>query len=275
MSLTYPNEVWPAGTLIEDLDGTTDPATGLPYIAKGTGPASIPSYEVQYNRRLHRQNRVLAAWRQGMVVHEGGLNIGVYPIDFVMGGVRRSFLGATGVAVPDDSSLVVYLDNTLNLRMQTTWPTDITSYLPLAAVVTSNGQLSVTDQRLFAAFLVPTLDAANVRDRRMLTACRGSVGANQGGVEIFAWDPPGDVTMEEVQVYCSGVVAVAGVDVKVNGGSVLSAPATPSAGVIVKPVISAGSIPAGHKVTVHVTTNGSGSISDLAVTMLLKSPLAG
>jgi len=49
--MIYPNEVWPAETTVLQVDGTTDIRTGLPFIAKGTGPTSSPSYEVQYNRR--------------------------------------------------------------------------------------------------------------------------------------------------------------------------------------------------------------------------------
>ena len=44
------------------------------------GPNSTPTYEVQYNRRLHRQNAILAVVNQGRVVDEGGLTFGVFPI---------------------------------------------------------------------------------------------------------------------------------------------------------------------------------------------------
>jgi hypothetical protein len=154
MAITYPNESWPVDTQIEALDGTTDPATGLPYIAKGTGPTSTPTYEVQYNRRQQRENRILAAWRQGMVVDEGGLHIGVYPIEFVIGGALKSYLGATGVEVPDDSSRVVYLDSDAALQIAALWPADIATYLPLASIEAAGGQLTITDRRALGAFRV-------------------------------------------------------------------------------------------------------------------------
>ena len=91
---TYPNERFPGDSTIEALDGTTDALTGLSYVAKGVNPTSTPAYEVQYNRRLQRQNAILASARQGMVVDEGSLKIGVYPIDYTLGGTRKNFAGA-------------------------------------------------------------------------------------------------------------------------------------------------------------------------------------
>ncbi len=274
MPVTYPNEIWPPDAEVEALDGTTDEQTGLPYLAKGTGPTSVPSYEVQYNRRQQRQSRILRTWRQGMVVDEGDLNIGVYPIDFMIGGVSKSFLGASGVSIPDDSTKVVYLDDTATLQTATYWPNDVTTFLPLASVTTSNGQMSIEDRRSLAAFRVPSVEASEVRDRRVVTAHRGSVGANETGTEIFEFDPPEDLTLEEVQVYCTATAATASVDVKEGGTSVLSAAATPTAGSVVKPTVSDGDISADNNVTVHVTTNATGSITDLAVTLLFKAALA-
>jgi hypothetical protein len=274
MMTTYPDEAWPADTVIESLDGTTDEGTGLPYIAKGTGPTSNPSYEVQYNRRQERLHNILAAWRQGMVVDEGGLDIGVYPIEFTRGGQRRSYSGASGVSIPDDTAKVVYLDSSSVLQVADDWPSDLTTYLPLASVTASSGQLTVEDRRPRAAFHIPSLEAANVRDRRIVTAHRSSVGNDESDTEIFEFDPPEDLTLEEVQVYCSSTTATASVDVKEGGVSVLSASATPSAGAIVKPTVADGAISASNNVTVHVTTNGSGDIADLTVTLLFKAPLA-
>ena len=57
---TYPNEAYPTDAQVEGLDGTADSTTGLSYVAKGVGPNSTPTYEVQYNRRLQRQNAMLA-----------------------------------------------------------------------------------------------------------------------------------------------------------------------------------------------------------------------
>src|SRR5512146_159694 len=106
----YPNEAWPAESVVVAVDGTVDARTGLPFIPKGTGPTSSPSYEVQYNRRQMRENSILSGWRQGMVVDEGGLKLGVYPLNYTISGEWKSFAGATGVDMPDESTRVVYLD---------------------------------------------------------------------------------------------------------------------------------------------------------------------
>lgn len=271
---TYPNETWSADSVIEALDGTTDQSTGLPYIAKGTGPTSVPSLEVQYNRRLERLNKILAPWRQGMVVDEGNLTIGVYPIEFTRAGQHLCYSGATGVSVTDDTAKVVYLDSSSNLQIADQWPTDLTSYLPLASVTANGGELLIQDRRPLAAFYIPSLEAANVCDRRIVTAHRHAVTADRSDMEMFEFDPGEAVSLDDVQVYCSAVTGTASVDVKEAGVSLLSAAATPSAGTIVKPTISDPDIAAENNLTVHVTTGSGASISDLTVTLVLKAPLA-
>lgn len=151
---TYPNEQYPEDAAILALNGQSDQATGLDYIARGVNANSTPPYEVQYNRRLQRQNRMLAALRQGMVVDEGSLTIGVYPIDYTLGGVRKSFGGATGVSVPDDDTQKVYLDANNTLQVAASFPGDISTFLPLATVVAAGGEMSITDERVLTLFTV-------------------------------------------------------------------------------------------------------------------------
>lgn len=268
---TYPNEVWPADSVIEELDGTMDAKTGLPFIAKGVGPTSTPSYEVQYNRRQARANGIVAAMRQGMVVDEGGLKVGVYPIEFTLGGFRRYFDGATGVSVPDDSAKVMYLDGAAELQVADDWPTDLTSYLPLATVSAEDGVLRIDDRRPRTLYQVPSVDVSGTKDRWTVTAHRASVGSGQSSLEVFQFDAPQALTLEQVQVYCSSVTAAVSLDVKEAGASVLSAVAVPVAGGVVKPTVSDASIASGAAVTVHVTTDGSGLVSDLSVTLLFKT----
>ncbi len=151
---TYPSERWPSDALVEALDGTTDAATGLPYIAKGVGPTSVPTYEVQYNRREQRLLREIAPVNAGRVVDEGGLKIGVYPIDCTIAGQRRRFAGATGRAVTDNATTHLWLDADGTLQSGTAFPPDVAGYLPLAKVVAANGNLTITDERPKALFAV-------------------------------------------------------------------------------------------------------------------------
>ena len=151
---TYPNEQHPDDAAIRELNGTTDTETGLAYIARGTNANSTPAYEVQYNRRLLRQNRILAALRQGMVVDESDLKIGVYPIRYTLGVTRKSFAGATGVAVPDDAERKIYLDSSNQLQVAASFPAGVSTYLPLATVVTAAGQMTISDERVAVIFQV-------------------------------------------------------------------------------------------------------------------------
>ena len=269
----YPNETWPANAVIEALDGTTDLKTGLPYIAKGTGPTSVPSLEVQYNRRLLRLNTILTPWRQGMVVDEGPLRIGVYPIEFTRSGERLCFSGASGVEVPDNTARVVYIDSDCNLQVAFDWPTDLTSYLPLATVTSVHGQLLIVDRRSLASFYIPSLEADSVRDRRAVTAHCSNVGSDETDMEIFRWESPEPLTIDQVQVYGRAVSGTISTDVKKDGASVLDTAATVVAGAVVKPAVSVATIGSGHDLTVHVTTGSASNVSDLTVTLILKGAL--
>lgn len=271
---TYPDESWPSDAAVHALDGGMDLPTGLPYIPRGTGPASMPSYEVQYNRRLHRLNAILAGWRQGMVVDEGALRIGVYPVEYTLGGQRRTFTGASGVAVADDAALVVYLDEAATLHVESAWPVDVSSYLPLASIETQGGQMSLVDRRVRAAFHVPSFEAADARDRRVLTAHRSLIGSGETDLVVFGFEADRDMSLDGVQLYCSGMDAGASVDVKREGTSLLSSAAVPVAGEVVHAAVAASSITGGDALTVHVTTDGTGSIADLTVSLLVgASPL--
>jgi hypothetical protein len=106
--------------------------------------------------------------------------------------------------------------------------------------------------------------------RIIVQAIKGSVGASQADVEIFEFRAPAALTLEEVQVYCTATDANASVDVKEAGVSVLEAAATPQAGAVVRPTITDAAIASGAAVTVHVMTDGTGSITDLHVTLIFK-----
>lgn len=158
MADVFPNEAFPADATIESLDGTVDTPTGLTYVAKGVSPNSTPTYEVQYNRRVQRQNQIMAALRAGMVVDEGSLAIGVYPLGYTLDGVRKSFTGATSQSVPDDATRKVYIDSSNALQIQTSFPTDLTSFVPLATVVAASGSVTLTDERPSVLYEVSPVD---------------------------------------------------------------------------------------------------------------------
>lgn len=150
MSDIIPNEAFPSDATIAQLDGVVDASTGLPYIAKGTGPTSVPSYEVQYNRRLQRQNRRLSIATEGLVVDEGSLKIGAYPCNYTLGGARKRFAGATNQSVDDDATRFVYVDSANALQIGATYPNDLSNHLPLAKVVTTAGAMTIHPETGFA-----------------------------------------------------------------------------------------------------------------------------
>lgn len=222
MTVFYPNEAYPSDSDILALDGGVDLPTGLPYVAKGVGPTSTPTYEIQYNRRLARQNAILAAVRQGMVVDEGSLQIGMYPIDYTLGGVRKSFPGAMDQSIPDDTSRVVYLDANNDLQIQSSFPTDLTTFLPLATVVTAAGKLILTDERPVSLFEVsPVGTAAKTIPMAPSVYLAGTLSVKVYEIE---WVAPVDFTL----VYATGRVATAPVgaalivDIRDDGTSIFA-----------------------------------------------------
>lgn len=164
MADVYPNEVYPSDASVAMLDGTTDEKTGLVYIPKGVGPASTPSYEVQYNRRQQRENHRLAIATEGLVVDEGSLKIGVYPFNYMLLGVQKRFEGATNQSMPDDTTRYVYVDTSNALQIAAAYPDDVSTFVPLAKVTTSNGATSIETKigyaRLAVGPLVPRIDVS-------------------------------------------------------------------------------------------------------------------
>ena len=161
MADVYPNEAYPSDASVALLDGTTDQEVGLAYLAKGVGPASEPSYEIQYNRRQQRENRRMAIIVEGFVVDEGSLKIGVYPFNYTMAGVHKRFAGATNQSIPDDAIRYVYVDTSNALQVAASYPDDISAFIPLAKVTTSSGAVTIKTEighaRVVVGPLVPKI----------------------------------------------------------------------------------------------------------------------
>lgn len=113
-------------------------------------------------------------------------------------------------------------------------------------------------------------ESGNVAARMIVQAHKTSVGASQADVEIFEFTAPVALTLVGVQVYCTATAAAASVNVKEAGVSVLSSAVTPTANAVANGTISDSSIASGAAVTVRVTTDATGSISDLTVTLIFK-----
>ncbi len=106
----------------------------------------------------------------------------------------------------------------------------------------------------------------------LLSAHIDSVGVWASDLEIYEFNLPADAVLEEVQVYCVSRTSLVLVDVKQNGTSVLSSSVAPSPGIIINGNISTSLLSSGNSLTVHVNTDGTGSVGLLTVTMVLKFP---
>lgn len=104
-------------------------------------------------------------------------------------------------------------------------------------------------------------------------AHRSSVASGQADVEVFEFTAPADLTLVGVQVHCSAVTATASVNVKEAGVSVLTGAVTPVANSVANGTISDSAIASGAAVTVHVTTDGTGTITNLTVTLIFAAAI--
>jgi len=483
--VSNPTEQWPTDATIVALDGTTDGDTGLPYVAKTTNPSSTPSLEVQFNRRLHRQNAMLATINACRVVQVDDTHIGVFGGRFRIGSADLQYSGQGSIAIASDDVWYVYLDANSDdgsndvvqvVTDATGWPADKALYIPLAEVTMAASEITgivdvrdlaifsagntvsvsqitgvtdanilvasgttltaaamsgdatiantgavtigasaittgkiaagaVTTAKIAASAITATeiaagavgtselatdavtnvkiatgavdadelatsavisakiaagavttakiatsaitagqiaadaivtvgiingavgtaklgqdittagkaiLDDANaaaqrttlglgamatkatvattdidnnavtvaklataVMDRRIVQAHRSIISGDVTNEELFEFDPPTDMTLEEVQAYCSDVGVGATVDVMEAGTTVLSSPISLSSGAIVKGTVSDSAISASNNITVVITITGSHTIYDITVTMIFKAAVAG
>lgn len=104
--------------------------------------------------------------------------------------------------------------------------------------------------------------------KRPFVVSKQDVATGQSGVEIGQKEPDKDYIIESVDVYCTGTAATASVDVQVAGVSVLNSQVTPVAGAVEEGDLVGHADrqgDAGEAITVHVTTDGTGTITDLRV----------
>jgi hypothetical protein len=91
-----------------------------------------------------------------LVEENTALKVGVYPGDYTLGGSHKHFDGATAQATTDDATKYWYIDAANALVEAAAYPVDITTFVPLATVVTVSGAItSITDDRGHAEIVVP------------------------------------------------------------------------------------------------------------------------
>lgn len=144
MAKTYPTLPVLSNSDAEALGGTTDEETQIPYIAKNT------SGNDAYRALMRESNYVdvaITQQRQGEVIDEGGLEIGVFPIEYAIAGMAKTFDGATGQAVTASETNYIWVDTDETLDISIVgWPG--TEHRRLAIVVCAAADItSVTDVR--------------------------------------------------------------------------------------------------------------------------------
>lgn len=142
-------------------------------------------------------------------------------------------------------------------------------------VVASGGSLDIESGGAFKiAGTQVTASAAQlnaVNSYMVVQVHKSSIGNSQNDIEIFEFTTPAALTLTGVQVYCTATNATASVDVKEGGTTVLESAVTPQANTVVSGTVSDSAIASGAAVTVHATTDGTGDITDLTVTLIFKA----
>lgn len=157
MADVYPTEAWPTNAEAIAFGGTTHESSQIPFLATGIGQGSSVPLVAQFNRMWHRVLKSIAPLRQLEVVEVSGLNIGVMPGDYQLGGTRKHFDGDASEAMTDDTTNYVYLDSSNTLTVSTSSFGSVTDSVPLAEVVTASGAIvSITDRRNYGRNAIPT-----------------------------------------------------------------------------------------------------------------------
>jgi len=155
-----PTEAYPTDATIDALTGTTNPTTGLAYVALNTGPTSSPPAIRQFDRLTHRLSLQLTPLASCRVVKEviSGLTYGIHPGDYRQGGTIKTYAGVTAQSATNNATTYAWIDSSNTLATSTSaFPADATSHFRLAEIVASGGDItSITDRRPTAIFTVPT-----------------------------------------------------------------------------------------------------------------------
>ena len=147
--------------------------------------------------------------------------------------------------------------NVTNLRMLELPPT-VKGFIP---------EYNATTKKLLMYVVGTGAGASTIIDKRMIEAPVASVPINQAAAEFFQYTVPAIGQVVGINVYCTATAATASVDVQKNSVSILTGVVTPQAGVDVGATIDGtkNGLVASDVLTVNVTTNGTGTITNLAV----------
>lgn len=134
----------PAALALSDL---VDPKTGIRHILRGASSGSVPPLFTRHTQ-LHEYLFDLVSRYGGGCVHLGGLNVGVYAVEYKIGATDKSFAGVATQALTASATNYLYLDNDQTLKISTSaWPGG--DHFRIAKVVTSGSTVtSLVDERM-------------------------------------------------------------------------------------------------------------------------------
>jgi hypothetical protein len=150
-----PNEKYKADSYYDGLSGQVDEKTGVPYIPGTAGPTTSPTVGVWKRRQINRLVLNVAPLNQGRVceVVEGALYIGIYPLEYLFEGTKKTYAGLSSGAISDNATNYVYIDVANTLQVNTSGFPTTADHLPLAEIVAANGAISsITDRRPWILF---------------------------------------------------------------------------------------------------------------------------
>lgn len=144
--MANPTELWPLDATITALDGTTDAATGLPYVAADASPTSSPTLQVQVDRMLARLFAIVAMIAELRPVQVDDTHIGVFAGKYKLGATVYSYAGEASVAISTSAdTYYVYLDSSGAVTVVTDatgWPATVNTFIPICEVTVAGSVIT-------------------------------------------------------------------------------------------------------------------------------------
>lgn len=135
------------GPAADALSGTTNPGTGIKHLSAAADDASTPTH---FQRMMQQAAHIFELLSRfgGAVVHLGGLDVGVFALEYEIAATERSFAGVASQAMTASQTNYLWLDADQVLEVSTSgWPAG--AHFRLAKVVCgASAVTSITDVRM-------------------------------------------------------------------------------------------------------------------------------
>jgi len=181
------------------------------------------------------------------------------------GGLKKVYGKVTLVGNYETGGYDFALDTILNLGdvLFVGLPPTVFGYIP--------EYKPVTNKLMF--YMAGVGAGANIIDRKVLDTGKTTVAISQTAAEIFQYTVPENSSLVSVRAYCTALAGTPSVDVKNQAASVLTGAISLVAGADTAGVLTGGAaaLTATNVVTVHVTTDGDDTVTDLTVVLEIET----